>query len=116
MSSKNRPEDQARYQREYYERNREAVIARAAKNRAAAVERNRAIQLAERSRPCADCGQTFPPVVMQFDHTGSDKEMGISEMVRRPLSEKRLRAEIAKCEVVCANCHIIRTATRAGWK
>ena len=30
-------------------------------------------------------------------------------------SLQKIQEEITKCEVVCANCHRIRTATRAGW-
>ncbi len=59
--------------------------------------------------PCVDCKNTFPPVCMHFDHLGN-KFMDISSMVL--YSKKRLLAEIAKCELVCANCHAIRTYKR----
>jgi hypothetical protein len=49
---------------------------------------------------------------MDFDHIGDDKTAAINKMVWRPVSEARLRAEIAKCEVVCANCHRERTHRR----
>lgn len=63
--------------------------------------------------PCTDCGQRFPLICMDFDHLGAEpKEDEISTMVHRLTSEKRILAEIAKCEVVCSNCHRVRTLER----
>lgn len=63
--------------------------------------------------PCADCGETFPPWVMHWDHLpGYLKINEISSMVgshRRAL----ILDELAKCELVCANCHVMRTVVRA---
>jgi hypothetical protein len=47
---------------------------------------------------------------MDFDHVGEDKLMNIAKMAG--LSWARIEAEIAKCEVVCSNCHRIRTWQR----
>jgi hypothetical protein len=47
--------------------------------------------------------------VMDFDHL-SDKQLNVSQMVT--YSDARFQAEIAKCEMVCANCHRLRTQTR----
>lgn len=49
---------------------------------------------------------------MQYDHTGSDKEIDISRAIRAGWSQKRIETEIAKCELVCANCHAVRTFKR----
>ncbi len=63
--------------------------------------------------PCADCGGKFPLICMDFDHLGNEpKEDEISTMVHRLTSERRILAEIAKCEVVCSNCHRVRTLER----
>lgn len=59
--------------------------------------------------PCADCGVSYPAVVMDFDHVRGTKEANVSQLVRRA-SWARIEAEIAKCEVVCANCHRLRSA------
>jgi hypothetical protein len=75
------------------------------KDRIAAVEEIKA-------GPCTDCGGRFPAVAMDFDHIASDR-LGrpISYLVRNARWETVL-AEIAKCELVCANCHRVRTAQR----
>ena len=64
------------------------------------------------SHPCVDCGEA-DIVVLEFDHL-RDKRANISALVGS--SEIwRIVEEIAKCEVVCANCHRRRTAQRGGW-
>jgi hypothetical protein len=62
--------------------------------------------------PCADCGVRYPTYVMQFDHLdAAQKEFNIGPM-GPTRGRARLLAEIAKCEVVCANCHAERTHQR----
>lgn len=61
----------------------------------------------QKNRPCTDCGKEYPSCVMDFDHLG-DKDFTIASS-KLNLSKETLAAEIAKCEVVCANCHRIRT-------
>ena len=60
--------------------------------------------------PCIDCGGRFPPECMDFDHVRGEKSFNVGHGADR--SQIQLAAEIAKCEVVCANCHRIRTAGR----
>jgi hypothetical protein len=65
-----------------------------------------------KTRPCVDCGESFHPAAMQFDHRpGLPKEFEVSHGIGR-YSEKRILAEIAKCDLVCANCHAVRTYER----
>lgn len=62
---------------------------------------------------CADCGlrNDEHPEVFDFDHRpGTDKHFNLARAIN--LTWKRLLAEIEKCDVVCANCHRIRTAAR----
>jgi hypothetical protein len=59
--------------------------------------------------PCLDCGRIYPPYVMDFDHRDPKTKIAkVSAMVYKG-SEPLLRAEIAKCDLICANCHRIRT-------
>lgn len=60
-----------------------------------------------KDKPCADCGKTFPSCCMDFDHVRGKKFKGIGRMVG--FSEARILEEIAKCDVVCACCHRVRT-------
>jgi hypothetical protein len=63
--------------------------------------------------PCVDCGER-DIIVLQFDHQG-DKVMGVSDMVTNGRTWERILTEIAKCEVVCANDYLRRTARTSGW-
>jgi hypothetical protein len=65
-----------------------------------------------KSAPCADCGGRFHPAAMSFDHLpGSIKVLDIASIVRRG-SVGLAVTEMEKCEIVCANCHAIRTFER----
>jgi hypothetical protein len=70
---------------------------------------------ATKEKPCADCGGEFPYYVMDFDHR--DGEVKLFDVSKGMLSLGRAKvlAEIAKCDIICANCHRIRTAARGGW-
>jgi hypothetical protein len=67
-----------------------------------------------KSGPCVDCGGTFPPSVMHWDHLpGTVKVADVGKLATKR-NKALILAEIEKCELVCANCHAIRTAAR--WK
>lgn len=63
-----------------------------------------------KNAPCADCQKTYPPYVMDFDHKHS-KKFGISGK-KLELSWEELEEEVAKCDLVCSNCHRERTHQR----
>jgi hypothetical protein len=95
------PADRLRYQQKkhlYRERNR---LARAAA---------RALLDGLKDRPCKDCLGKFKPWQMQFDHLG-DKLYTVSAMASSFTASSILK-EVAKCEIVCANCHADRTHQR----
>lgn len=60
------------------------------------------------STPCADCGIRYPYYVMDFDHQ-REKEFLVSRSVTCGKNLDAVKKEIEKCEIVCANCHRIRT-------
>lgn len=58
------------------------------------------------THPCTICGESRIPC-LDFHHVNGTKETGIGEAIIRHISIKRLKAEMEKCIVVCANCHRI---------
>lgn len=57
-------------------------------------------------------------VCLQFDHRDpKTKEFEIAKALKGSISLERIKAEIAKCDIVCANCHLVRTAAQFGnWR
>jgi hypothetical protein len=90
-------------ERRWYDANKAAVVAKKRRKRA----RLRQLIVEAKTVPCADCGRTYPPYVMDFDHRG-EKVTIVSKLPEHG-SVAKLLAEIAKCDVVCANCHRERT-------
>ena len=85
--------------------NPEAWNARHRKYRAA----KKAALVAYKGGKCADCENTFPDVCYDFDHRDPfAKSFTIAWEIGKPLDE--LLQEVDKCDLVCRNCHAIRTA------
>ena len=65
-----------------------------------------------KQQPCTDRGGRFPACAMDFDHRdpGQKRYTG-SRMVGRA-GNARIMAEVAKCDIVFANCHRDRTHRR----
>jgi hypothetical protein len=102
----------AAYKHEHYSANKFRYIAQAAgSKRRLRLQRTAWLLDYFAVHPCGDCGES-DPVVLDFDHRG-DKAFEIGESLTYRSWEVIL-AEIAKCDVVCANCHRRRTAARHG--
>ena len=96
--------------RQYYADNREVQKARVVeRNRRYRKELREFLKLLKDQQPCLDCGVAYPWYVMDFDHVTDDKLYDVSIMIGNLNSKKKILQEIAKCELVCANCHRIRT-------
>ena len=69
------------------------------------------------THPCVTCGET-DIVVLDFDHIDpKTKKFAICETSTCWLPIDDILAEIAKCQVLCANCHRRKTAKDAGtWR
>lgn len=61
--------------------------------------------------PCADCGNKYPSECMDFDHM-RDKKYNVGNLFNGAYCLDTVRKEMEKCEIVCANCHRIRTKKR----
>lgn len=79
----------------YYEKNRQRRL-----SKEAAIRDLKAV-------PCMDCGVQYPPYVMDFDHRPGEVKLFNVSGARRCL--RVMLEEIAKCDVVCSNCHRERT-------
>lgn len=66
-----------------------------------------------KEHPCVKCGEA-DTVVLEFDHL-RDKTCEVSKLIARAYSWERILEEIAKCQVLCANCHRRKTATDQNW-
>jgi hypothetical protein len=59
-----------------------------------------------------DCKGKFPYYVLDFDHRDPNlKKFSLNRMHLRNSWEQMIE-EIAKCDVVCANCHRVRSYTQ----
>jgi hypothetical protein len=100
------------YKREHYEKNRKRYIEQARmRKEMLRVERTRYLLEYFTSHPCVDCGEQ-DPVVLEFDHL-DDKLFTIGQSLPYR-SWQSILDEIAKCEVVCRNCHRRRESRRSG--
>lgn len=105
------PENVARmrsYRRKHYRENPQPYKDRAKVSREAMIAWYRDLK---HMKPCTDCEVAYPAYVMHWDHL-RDKELHLAAVLRLGWSKTRIMAEIAKCELVCSNCHAIRTWSR----
>lgn len=65
-----------------------------------------------KAKPCADCGIQYHYAVMQFDHVRGEKKFNLAGSCVLSHSYEMIEEEATKCEVVCANCHAMRTWKR----
>lgn len=102
--------------RAHYDANRDYYVAKA-RARQVRVRHDVRAWLLEYllANPCVDCGITDPRV-LEFDHREpSEKRESVSYLATVGFSLATVRAEVAKCEVRCANCHQIRTRAQFSW-
>lgn len=101
----------------HYENNKEYYKEKVNANRPVLKDKNRQfIREYLENNPCIDCGTTDVRV-LQFDHKKLRSEDNAPRNNRGAImtSRPKLIEEISKCDVRCANCHMIRTAEQMGW-
>lgn len=102
---------------EHYRRNKKPYLDRARKRKQVYVQEvvGRVLDYLA-THPCVDCGED-DIIVLQFDHRDpAEKKYDISWMLKWQKTWNLIEAEIAKCDVRCANCHVRRTAKENSWK
>lgn len=93
------------YHAKHYKANSQAYIEKNKARRSALIDTIRELK----NQPCADCQQLYPHYVMQFDHLPNfEKNENVCILMYKGAA-KKIKEEIKKCELVCANCHAART-------
>ena len=96
--------------RNHYARNKEVYKSNSRKWK---FERKKVFYTWLKTKQCVDCGISDIRV-LEFDHVRGKKSFDISRKISGLLFEE-LKKEISKCDIVCSNCHKIRTAERENW-
>jgi hypothetical protein len=64
--------------------------------------------------PCIDCGER-DPIVLEFDHRDPSQKLFSIASLRMGTID-RLKTEISKCDIRCANCHRRSTAKNGHYR
>ena len=104
------------YGRKHYQNNKDDYNRRARVNCKKYIKRNQQNMLEYLSkRRCSKCGED-DPVVLQFHHLDrDDKKEAIACLVQSSYSWDVIMAEIEKCDILCANCHMREHSQKQGW-
>lgn len=105
------------YMKNHYRNNKEMYSEKARRNEQRYFKRNRDYVISYfKTHPCISCGEE-DILVLEFHHNGVvDKEYNVTSLINSG-SLKSLKEEIAKCDVMCANCHRRLEATKRDfWK
>lgn len=91
----------------WYYRNRKKVLEGKYRRR----KRNRDfVKNIKKGKKCVDCKKEYPFYAMDFDHRDKKKKREtVSRLVHDNVPIEDLKKEIAKCDLVCSNCHRVRT-------
>ena len=102
------------YGKQHYRENKPHYLAKNVRARIQHRQTNRDVAYGHLlTHPCVDCGES-DPIVLDFDHIDpATKLFCVGTMLSRQATPA-IRREIEKCEVRCANCHRMRTATQFG--
>jgi hypothetical protein len=96
-------------QKEWYQKNKDLTIQR---SNASRERRREIVREIKESAPCVDCGKKYPYYVMHFDHLDSSVKVDKISSLISSSSLQSVLHEIEKCDLVCSNCHSIRTWKR----
>ncbi len=99
----------------HYRNNKQLYLGRArTRNTRVNSENKRRLYAYLSEHPCVDCGQTDIRC-LEFDHVRGSKSADITRLLNNAVDWSVIEAEIAKCEVRCANCHRLKTLERGKW-
>jgi hypothetical protein len=99
-------ENNRKHSKAYYHKNKAAQLVRNATKKKGIKEY---ISMYKEYRGCMDCGQKYPSYVLDLDHRDPNEKKFTPSRLAKNNSWQQMMDELAKCDVVCANCHRIRT-------
>ena len=102
---------QREYAKNHYEQNKQKYL-KSNRDRRSLLKSY--IRELKSNTPCKDCHKSYPYYVMDFDHL-RDKDSLIIKFIRNN-NRAGLENELKKCEVVCSNCHRIRSYNRLNYR
>jgi len=117
------PEQKKEHNRQYYRAKRESILAKSERNyqrnKARKIEKaserrkriGRFLREQKQEKCCVRCDFANPRALMFHHRYPAEKELTVARAYSMGWSEKRILAEIAKCEILCANCHMIEHAS-----
>jgi hypothetical protein len=98
-----------KYGRKYYEKNRDRVIRHAGvSNKRGNIRNQRYVWEYLKDKKCVLCGDGYT-LHLTFDHNGNEKLKEVSTMSKQAYGLETIKAEIAKCRILCFNCHMVET-------
>lgn len=96
---------QKEWKQKNYQNKKEYFLARQRKRR----ECFKRILEVAKNKPCIDCGHIFQTCAMDLHHRNPEEKIRDVANLQNFSSEKKLREEIDKCDVICSNCHRVRS-------
>lgn len=94
--------DRQSYQQKWYKRNRNYRIKQIRKRRSELAEWFRGLKT---TLKCESCPETHP-ATLDFHHRDpKEKDLDVTRTIRDGWAKERILKEIAKCKVLCSNCH-----------
>lgn len=112
--------ERSEYQKKYREKNRDSNLKHQKDYRNKRNDEGKTIlgwvRIKYDGTPCMDCGGVFKFIAMDFDHRLDEtKSFAVSTMNYYCATTENLATvskEIAKCDLICSNCHRVRTEER----
>jgi hypothetical protein len=92
--------------------NRDSKVNVSKKMRGEYMSDQEALQAYKEKMGCIDCAKDFPHYVLEFDHRPEFKKFGVVSRILKKYGAEKAWEEVAKCDVVCSNCHKLRTHSR----
>ncbi len=95
------PEYRRLYRRKWYALNKKSEIAHVQRRKK---QIKQWLWNYKKTIRCAICSESHPAII-DFHHKEGQKERNIAQMLTDGYSIDRIKQELLKCEVLCANCH-----------